>query len=134
MKRIVNYCNILGRRIKKMENIIFGVIEKINCYLVDIYDKGLSTDVNNVESFVLDKTIKSLLVAYIIDIVKKPLVEADNSILKNEPRYIEFKENYEKQRTSRGKRQRRKSNRVSPHQQSKSGQGQQTLIGEDTNV
>lgn len=134
MKRIVNYCNMLGRRIKKMENVIFGVIEKINCYLVDIYDKGLSTDVNNVESFVLDKTIKSLLVSYIIDIVKKPLVEADNSILKNEPRYIEFKENYEKQRTARGTRQRRKSNRVSPHQQSQSGQGQQTLIGEDTNV
>jgi hypothetical protein len=131
---ILNYSKTINRRIKKMENVIFGVLENINCYLVDIYDKGLSTDKNYLDYFVAYKTLKLNLISYIVNVVKSPLVEADNSVLKNEPNYIKFKENYEKERTSRGKRQRRKSNRVSPHQQSQSGQGQQTLVGEDTNV
>lgn len=131
---IINYSKIINRRIKKMENVIFGVLEKINFYLVDIYDKGLSTDKNYLDYFVLYKTLKLHLISYIVNVVKKPLVEADNSVLKNEPNYIKFKERYEEERTTRCTRQRRKSNRVNPHQKSQSGQGQQTLVGEDTNI
>jgi hypothetical protein len=131
---IVNYSKIINRRIKKMENVIFGVLEKINFYLVDIYDKGLSTDKNYLDYFVAYKTLKLHLISYIVNVVKKPLVEADNSVLKSEPNYIKFKERYEEERTARCTRQRRKSNRVNPHQKSQSGQGQQTLVGEDTNI
>ena len=80
--------------------------------------------VNQYKDIVMDKIIDCLK-----DCVKIPLELFDNSLIGNHPKYLAFKEEYEKSGLSKRKRQRRKLSGVDPQGEGESGQGQQTPAG-----
>lgn len=107
----INYCKIVGKSgVNKINNVIFS--------------KDVPTH----------PAIKKKLVEYILECAKMPCELFDNSIVGNEPEYLKFKEEYEKQATTRVKRQRRKLVGTDSQGQSQSGQGNEVSAGEITNV
>lgn len=135
-KRFVRYENFLS---KIMFNGFFGFERSINEYMA-YCDNAKTKGVKKINEILFSPTFnignsqKDLLLKYVLDYAKAPCELFDKSKIGDDPRYLQFKEDYEREKLARVKRQRRKPSGINPQEQGESGQGQQAPVGEDTNV
>lgn len=146
IKIILKYVSYTGKRFARYEtflskminNTYFGFEKSINEYIA-YCDHAKAKGVKKINDILFSVNItskehKDLLLKYVLDYAKAPCELFDKSKIGDDPRYLQFKEDYEREKLARVKRQRRKPSGINPQEQGESGQGQQAPVGEDTNV
>lgn len=146
IKIILKYVSYTGKRFARYEtflskminNTYFGFEKSINEYMA-YCDNAKTKGVKKINDILFSVNItskehKDLLLKYVLDYAKAPCELFDKSKIGDDPRYLQFKEDYEREKLARVKRQRRKPSGINPQEQGESGQGQQAPVGEDTNV